>query len=166
MPPRKKRKPEPVEDVHMAGKSKDELVAAGFEATLEPAPPQGQHEPMSPGKIKVDELMALCDVRARAWSASKRYMKSCSSQVKKLKLLLGKLKRIVRKAKHRPAYLAKMSEIVKYWEGEVQSFEQCLSKSDSEEGIARVVFMVAHRKAFEAHRKRLERKLRVAGVPF
>jgi len=166
MPPRKKRKLEPVEDVSMPEKSKDDHETAGFEAALEPAPPLGQHESMSPGKIKVAKLMAVCDESERAWRASKSSVKSCSSNVKELKRLLGELERVVRKATDRPAYQADMSELVKFWEDEVQSAEQLLTKCDMQEGHDRVGFITTGHKSMVAHRKRLERKLRAAGVPF
>ena len=130
MPPRKKRKLEPVEVVSMPEKSKDDHETAGFEAALEPAPPLGQHESMSPGKIKVAELMAVCAESERAWCASKRFVKSCSSNVKKLKRRLGELKRVVRKAKDRPAYQADMSELVKFWEDEVPQAGNKVPKRD------------------------------------
>jgi len=166
MPPRKKRKLEPVEVVSMPEKSKDDHETAGVEAALEPAPPLGQHESMSPGKIKVAKLMAVCAESERAWCACKSFVKRCSSNVKELKLLLLELKRVVRNAKNRPAYQAEMSEVVKFWEDEVQSAERLLRKCNIQEGHDRVGFITTGHKALAAHRKRLERKLRAAGVPF
>ena len=166
MPPRKKRKLEPVEDVSMPEKSKDDHETAGVEAALEPARPLGQHESMSPGKIKVAKLMAVCAESERAWLACKSLVKRCSSKVKELKLLLLELKRVVRNAKNRPAYQAEMSEVVKFWEGEVQSAERLRTKCDIQEGHDRVGFITAGHEVWVAHMKRLERKLRAAGVPF
>ena len=109
--------------------------------------------------------MAVCDESERAWCASKMFVKSCSSNVKKLKRRLGELKRVVHKAKDRPAY-PDMSEIVKFWEDEVQSAERLLTKCDIQEGHERVGFITTGHEVWVAHMKRLERKLRAAGVPF